>query len=129
MTSINLSGIQSIVVPLTIQVGDEVRVVHDVNNKYQQQEYALMVVHEEGVVGYIPCLNTIKKYIKKAEEDNDLRAYRNQRERYAITDLIRSNVISDLFRNHTEVIGKISRVQLDDDQEKVLSVTVSLDYM
>ena len=129
MISINLSGIQSIVVPLSIEVGDEVLVFHEEDNKYQQKEIALAAKHDAGIIGYVPCLETIEKYIKKAEKDNDLRAFRNQSERYRITSHIRDNVINDIYRNNQSVRAKIGRVQLNDDQDKVLSVSISFDYM
>ena len=129
MTSINLSGIQSISIPTDIQVGDEVIVIHDEQNKYQTEcEPALLVKHTERPIGFIPCPSTIEKYMKAAREENDLRKYEMQRERKAITELIRSELITELFRNHITPLGKIGRLQHDDDG-KVISVSIMFNIM
>lgn len=129
MISINLSGIQSISIPTDIQVGDEVIVVHDEKNKYQTEcEPALLVKHTERAVGFIPCPSTIEKYMVAARKENDLRKYEMQRERKAITELIRSELITELFRNHITPLGKIGRLQHDEDGN-VVSISIMFNIM
>ena len=64
----------------------------------------------------------------RPEKKTILRKYEMQRERKAITELIRSELITELFRNHIIPLGKIGRLQHDDDG-KVISVSIMFNIM
>lgn len=130
MTAINLSGIQSISVPTDIKVGDEVTVLHDSKNPYQSpNEPALIVKHEGRPIGFIPVLSTIERYIAQAREENNLKQYEYHSSRKAAASAVRYALENDMFRNHLIPIGKICRLQVDEDSGKVLSVSVMFNYM
>ena len=130
MTAINLSGIQSISVPTDIQVGDEVTVLHDSENPYQSpSEPALIVKHEGRPIGFIPVISTIERYMAEAREENNLKKYEFHTSRKAAASAVRHELESDMFRNHITPIGKICRLQVDEDSGKVLSVSVMFNYM
>ena len=162
MLSINLSGLQSLEIPPSLfdeffeknshfgaskyPEGNAVMVdvLHDKHNKYQsEKEPAIGVYLENCLIGYIPVLSTIEKYINQlarqmgqamsdmdADEHNRLRKqYDKQNERYDYTSVIRDYVQTDLFINKLPVKGQLSRVQVADDTGKVLSVSVAFDIM
>lgn len=144
MNSINLSGIQSLDIPPSVfdeyfnmmskppsaypeGYYVEVDVVWDKHNKYQQNGSALAVMLDNCIIGYIPLLSTLKGYMQNARAENDLRRYEKEQLRYQITDFLRGNIETDLFRNHIPVKGKLSRVHIESG--KVMSVSVAFDYM
>jgi hypothetical protein len=149
--AINLSGIQNLPVPLEAswfepffdeevsKVG--IAVQHDAGNRYQTKEApALAVYLGTYMIGYIPVLSTIERYINQlaakmgaamasmdATEHNRLtKIYDKQNQRYESTLKIRGWIETDLFRNEgiTQVFGVLSRVQIAEDSGKVLSVSV-----
>jgi hypothetical protein len=148
MMAINLSGVQNLEIPLEdwwfedyiingLAVGVEVQ--HDKGNKYQTKEApALAVYLGTHLIGYIPVLSTIERYVNQlaaqmgsamasmdAPEHNRLtKIYDRQNQRYEATLKIRDWIQTDLFRNELQVRGVLSRVQIADDTGKVLSVSV-----
>jgi hypothetical protein len=150
--AINLSGIQSLPIPLEAawfepffdeevsKVG--VEVVHDAGNRYQTKEApALAVYLGTYLIGYIPVLSTIERYINQlaakmgvastamdAQEHNRLtKIYDKQNQRYDATLIMRGWIQTDLFINEQAVFGVLSRVQIADDSGKVLSVSVMIE--
>jgi hypothetical protein len=144
--AINLSGIQKL--PLEDWWFEDytlhgqamkAQVIHDEENKYQsKKEPALAVTLDGRMIGYIPVLSTIERYINQlaakmgaamasmdAPEHNRLtKIYDKQNQRHDATLKIRGWVETDLFINELEVFGVLSRVQIADDSGKVLSVSV-----
>jgi hypothetical protein len=160
MSAINLAGLQSLDVPPSLfdeffdksshfgaskyPEGREVYVDirHDVENKYQtEDEPALGVYLDECLIGWIPVLSTIERYINEtaalmgkamtemnADEHIRLqRKWHKESERYGYASDIRDCIMTDLYRNSLpSVKGELTRVQIGDNG-KVLSVSVFVD--
>ena len=130
MIAINLSGITMTenLNNLGLETDQVVRVIHV--EKYDDNEKALSVVDEmNNLIGWIPKLETIEKYGKEAIELGDQYKIDMQRQRWADTSFIRDNIITDMFRNHIEVQGKICRLQTDFETGDIISVSVMFNYM
>lgn len=111
-----------------------VRHVEEVYNlkgeKLNLNEYALQVTTELGKeIGWIPTLETIQKYGEEAKANGNKQKLEMQRQRYIDCQFIRDNIITDLFRNHLEVQGKICRLQTCEVTGAVESISVMFDYM
>ena len=129
MIAINLSGITfSDLNNLGLEQNQVVHVRHV--EKYDDNEKALHIVTESGgPIGWIPKLETIQKYGEEAKANGDIQKLEMQRQRYIDCQFIRDNIITDLFRNHLEVQGKICRLQTDYESGDIISVSVMFDYM
>jgi len=130
LIAINLSGITMTenLNNLGLETDQVVRVIHV--EKYDDNEKALSVVDEmNNLIGWIPKLETIEKYGKEAIELGDQYKIDMQRQRWADTSFIRDNIITDMFRNHIEVQGKICRLQTDFETGDIISVSVMFNYM
>ena len=66
---------------------------------------------------------------KQRKELGDQYKIDMQRQRWADTSFIRDNIITDMFRNHIEVQGKICRLQTDYETGDIISVSVMFNYM
>ena len=162
MSAINLSGIKAVKPPAALfdeyfrykenhfsgaayPEGDSVKVqvVWDRDNKFQtKEEPALAVQLDNCIIGYIPVLSTIERYINAiwkqrgeamarmdADEVNRLmKKWEWQSDRYKWAHMIRGYIETDLFINHIPVEGTLSNVLVSDDGE-VLSVSVDFDLM
>ena len=130
MIAINLSGITMTenLNNLGLETDQDVQVCHV--EKYDDNEIALSVVTESGnLIGWIPKLETIEKYGKEAVKLGDDYKSKMQRQRWADTSFIRDNIITDMFRNHIKVQGKICRLQYDYETGDIISVSVMFNYM
>ena len=129
MIAINLSGITfSDLDNLGLEQNQIVHVRHV--SKYDDNEKALHIVTELGCpIGWIPKLETIQKYGEEAKANGDMQKLEMQRQRYIDCQFIRDNIITDMFRNHIEVQGKICRIQTDYETGDIISVSVMFDYI
>lgn len=129
MIAINVSGITFLDLDnLGLEQNQVVHVRHV--EKYDDNETALEVVTETGnSIGWIPKLETIQKYGEGAKEEGNMQKVEMQRQRYLDCQFIRDNILTDLFRNHLEVQGKICRIQTDYETGSIISISVMFDYM
>lgn len=129
MIAINLSGITfSDLNNLGLEQNQVVHVRHV--EKYDDNEKALQIITSSGnPIGWIPKLETIQKYGEEAKANGDMQKLEMQRQRYIDCQFIRDNIITDLFRNHLEVQGKICRLQTDYESGDIISISIMFDYM
>ena len=91
-----------------------------------QSDYAI-IANEKDMIGYLPQLITIKKYIGTAFKQRDQYKHDIQYKRYKWAEKIRDNVTTDIFRNDTVptcLIDGIYHLQ----KAKGWGVVVSFDY-
>lgn len=122
MLSINLSGItflkdetKSALLSDIFSVGDECRVVqlNDMDKKYDGDFSIICKGHH---IGWIPQLNTIMRYLNKANMSKDNIQYKKQDERYNIVDTIRGNIVTDIRINKLEPKCEIAQLLYKSDK-------------
>ena len=129
MMIINLAGIQSIDYKFPIEKNMVVEVLHDVDIKYQtNEEKALVVKHENFILGYLPRPSTLKAWMEDARKIGNHQKYDYNKDRFIATTYVRDQIECDLFRNDMPVTGKIYRVGYSDNGD-VQSISCSFDYM
>ena len=129
MISINLAGV-SFTNPTKLALETKQQVIVRHHKEYDDNERALGVHTEEGkLIGWIPKLETLQKYINKFKEENNETQMLMHSDRKVITESLRDNIETDMFRNHINVMGTVSRLRQDYDTGEVYSVSVSFDYM
>lgn len=112
-----------------INLQDQV-IVKEKEEYSDEQEIALGVYLDTGKhIGYIPLLSTINKWRKAAFEEQDEKKFNYLTDKYKATEVIRDNIINDMFRNKLMVQGVVSRIVTDDETGNIKSVGVSFDYM
>lgn len=127
MIAINLSGVTFTKPDINLESGEDVNVRHV--EKYDDDEQAFGVYRGGELIGWIPKVGTINGYMKEAKKNMNDKSYLYHRERKAIAKFLRDMIHVDMFRNHLPVNGKVVRVQTDESQERVVSVSVQFDYM
>ena len=144
MNIINLSGIQSLDIPISVfdefmsksrhygnaahPEGTDVEVVVRHVPEKDDEEMALACVLDNVTIGWLPKITTIDGYIQKARRDNDLKKWQWHSDRKVAAEFIRTCVERDMLQ-HLPVRGVLRRVQIAEDSGKLLSVSVGFDYM
>lgn len=77
------------------------------------------------IIGWIPQLKTIKKYIGKELEDNNKEKHDMQYQRYKIVEKIRDYLTVEIHRNQIIPVGKITNI-LATDNGFSISVNIEL---
>lgn len=131
MIAINLAGVQAIdnLNILALEREQECYISHVPEWDDNERAYAVHRLDDDVLIGWIPKLETIEKWGKKAVEENNTSKIEMERQRYINCEFIRDNVTTDMFQNHLEVKGKICRVQQDYETGDIISVSAMFDYM
>ena len=156
---INLSGLQGLDIPTSVfdefieksqhfgkamyPNGNQVwcDVVWEKDNPYQTpEEPALAVQLSNCVIGYIPCLSTIRRYLAeqesrglKARANNDLKGlesagaeWKKQNGRLQAAEIVREYCERELFVEKRPCPVELARVQIADDTGKILSISIDI---
>lgn len=100
---------------------DDLVTVKQMNSTDRDYDADFAVVAGDKHIGWIPQLNTIKKYIVKELDENNRQKHDMQVRRHRITEMVRGMIVTELHINDCDAVGKITNI-LETDNGYSISV-------